>query len=88
MMQVIAAAIVGGIAVWIYGEEMKRIATMRTNQARTRAADTLHAVQDKAGEVLDMTKEQVTATLHAGEQALRPTSALHATELRSARSAH
>ena len=72
MIRVIAAAVVGGIAVWMYGEEMKRIAATKTTQARIRAADTLHAVQDKAEEVLDMTKEQVTSTLHAGEQALRP----------------
>jgi hypothetical protein len=74
MLRMIAAAIVGGIAVWLYGEEMKRLATDRTHDARLRVADTLHAVQGKAEEVLDATKEQVSATLRASEQALRPAS--------------
>ena len=74
MLRMIAAAIVGGIAVWLYGEEMKRLATDRTRDARLRVADTLHAVQGRAEEVLDATKEQVSATLRASEQALRPAS--------------
>lgn len=72
MFRMIAAAIVGGIAVWLYGEEMRRLATDHTREARLKVADTLHAVQGKAEEVLDVTKEQVSATLRAGEQALRP----------------
>lgn len=72
MLKMIAAAIVGGLAVWLYGEEIKRLASSRTQQMRERAADTLQAVQGKAEEVLDATKEQVTSTLRAGEQALRP----------------
>ena len=74
MLRMIAAAIVGGIAVWLYGEEMKRLAADRTHDARVRVADTLHVVQGKAEEVLDATKEQVSATLRASEQALRPAS--------------
>jgi hypothetical protein len=74
MFRMIAAAIVGGIAVWLYGEEMKRLAAERTRDARLKVADTLHVVQGKAEEVLDATKEQVSATLRASEQALRPTS--------------
>ena len=72
MLRMIAAAIVGGLAVWLYGEELKRLATTQTQQMRERAADTLHAVQGKAEEVLDVTRDQVTSTLRAGEQALRP----------------
>ena len=72
MLKMIAAAIVGGLAVWLYGEEIKRLAATRTERMRERAADTLHAVQGKAEEVLDATREQVTSTLRAGEQALRP----------------
>ena len=72
MFRMIAGAIVGGLAVYLYGEELKKLATERTRDARLKVADTLHAVQGKAEGVLDVTKEQVTATLRAGEQALRP----------------
>jgi len=36
------------------------------------AADRLQAVEDKAADVLDRTKEQVSSTLHAGQEAIRP----------------
>jgi len=72
MFRMIAGAIVGALAVYLYGEEMKRLATEGTRDARKKAADTLHAVQGKAEEVLDVTKQQVSATLRAGEEALRP----------------
>jgi len=39
---------------------------------RKRAADTLQAVESKAGDVLDSAKEQVHSTLQAGQDAVRP----------------
>jgi hypothetical protein len=64
--------IVGGIAVWLWGDDFKRYAATRTHEIREKGADTLHSVQGKAEEVLDTAKSQLHATLQAGQDAIRP----------------
>lgn len=66
-------AVVGGIAVWVWGEEIRRFADTKTRGARVAAADTLQSVQSTAEEMFDSAKDQVTSTLQAGEDAIRPT---------------
>jgi len=65
-------AIVGGIAVWVWGEEIRRFATDRTRNARFAAADTLQSMQSTAEGLLDTAKDQVSSTLQAGQEAIRP----------------
>jgi len=63
---------VGGIAVWMWGAELKQLAETKTRDVRAKAADRLRVVESTAVNVLDKTKEQVASTLHAGQDALRP----------------
>jgi hypothetical protein len=39
---------------------------------RTKAADGVRAVEEKAGKVLDRTREDVSEALRAGQEAIRP----------------
>jgi hypothetical protein len=69
----VLGAIVGGIAVWVWGEDLRRLADSRGQRARLAAADALEAVQSTAEGLFDTAKEQVTSTLQAGQEAVRPT---------------
>lgn len=69
----VLGAIVGGIAVWVWGEELRRLVDTKGRTARLAAADALQSVQSTAGEIFDAARDQVTATLQAGQDAVRPT---------------
>jgi hypothetical protein len=82
----VLGAIMGAAAVWLWGREMEEYLTERTRGVRTKAAEGVRAVEEKAGKVLDGggralrradeflqdTRTQVTETLRAGEEAIRP----------------
>lgn len=72
MVRFVLGALAGGLAVLFWGEEMRRFASSKTRNIRATAADTLKAVEDTAEDLLDRTKEQVTSTLEAGRDAIRP----------------
>jgi len=65
-------AIVGGIAVYVWGDEISRFANTKGRSARLAAADTLKAVQSTAEEMFDSAKDQVTSPLQSGQDAIRP----------------
>ena len=65
-------AIVGGIAVYVWGDEISRFANTKGRSARFAAADTLKAVQSTAEEMFDSAKDQMTSTLQSGQDAIRP----------------
>ena len=75
MVRFIIGAIAGGIAAWFWGDQLRDLAANKTKRVRTGAADTLQAVESKAEDMLDRTKEQVTSVLQAGQDAIRPTRA-------------
>ena len=68
----VMGALAGGLAVWFWSDELRRLADAKTRDVRAMAADKLQAMEDKAADVLDRTKEQVSSTLHAGQDAIRP----------------
>jgi hypothetical protein len=72
MFRFIIGALAGSLAIWLWGEELKRYATASTRAVRERAAETLQSVEQTAGGVLDSAKEQVHTTLQAGQDAVRP----------------
>ncbi len=72
MSRFVLGAIVGAIAVYVWGEELRRFADSRGRNARLAAADGLRSVQSTAEGLFDSAKEQVTATLQAGQDAIRP----------------
>jgi hypothetical protein len=79
-------AIVGGAVVWLWGREMQEYMAKKTRGVRTKAAEGVRAIEENAGKVLDRggaalqrvddllqdTKEHVSETLRAGQEAVRP----------------
>jgi len=72
MSRFILGAIVGAVAVYVWGEEIRRFANTKGRTARLVVADTLQSVQATAEGLLDTAKEQVTSTLQTGQEAIRP----------------
>jgi len=72
MVRFILGMIAGGIAVMYWGDQLLELAAKKTRNARKGAADALQAVDDRAGNVLDMAKEQVSSVLQSGQEAIRP----------------
>jgi gas vesicle protein len=82
----VLGAIMGAAAVWLWGREMEAYVGDKTRGMRTKAAEGVRAVEEKAGQVLDRggdvlhraddflqdTKEHVSEALRAGEEAIRP----------------
>lgn len=68
----VLGAIVGGIAVWVWGEDLRRMASTKGRSARLAAADTLQSVQSTAEGMFDTARDQVTSTLQAGQDVVRP----------------
>jgi hypothetical protein len=82
----ILGAIMGGVAVWVWGKDLEGYVGEKTRGVRAKAADAMQAVEEKTGQVLDGsgsslrraegvlqdTKERVSAALRAGQDAIRP----------------
>jgi gas vesicle protein len=82
----VLGAIMGAAVVWLWGKEMEEYVQERTRGVRTKAAESVRAVEETAGKVLDRsgdalrradeflqdTKEHVSDALRAGEEAIRP----------------
>jgi gas vesicle protein len=86
----VLGAIMGAAVVWLWGREMEEYVEEKTRGARTTAAEGVQAIEEKAGKVLDRggdalhrvddflqdTKEHVSEALRAGQEAIRPASAV------------
>ena len=82
----VLGAIMGAAVVWLWGQEMEEYVQERTRGVRTKAAESVRAIEGTAGKVLDRsgdalrraneflqdTKRHVTEALQAGEEAIRP----------------
>ena len=82
----VLGAMMGAAAVWLWGREMEEYVEGKTRGVRTKAAEGVRAVEEKAGQVLDLgahalrradeflqdTRAQVSETLRAGEETIRP----------------
>jgi gas vesicle protein len=82
----VLGAITGAAVVWLWGREMEEYVEDKTRRVRTKAADGVRVVEEKAGKVLDRggealrqvdeflqdTKEDVSEALRAGQEAIRP----------------
>ena len=77
---------IGAVLTWLFGKEVESYVGERARGVRTRAAEGIRAVDETAGRALDRggqslrraegflqdTKEHVSETLRAGENAIRP----------------
>jgi len=82
----ILGAVMGGVAVWLWGKEVEGYFWEQTRGARAKAADAIQTVEETTGQVLDgsgkslrraegvlrYTKARVSAALRAGQDAIRP----------------
>jgi 3-deoxy-D-manno-octulosonate 8-phosphate phosphatase KdsC-like HAD superfamily phosphatase len=64
MLRFIVGAIAGGVAVWMWGDELRDYLTERTRGVRIKTADQIQLVQQAA--------EKITSTLQSGQDAIRP----------------
>jgi uncharacterized protein YgfB (UPF0149 family) len=64
--------IVGGVAVWVWRDELHDFMNQKTRVLRTNAADQLQIVQKATESALDTAKEQISAHLQSGQAAIRP----------------
>ena len=71
MLRFIVGMMVGAFTVWYLADDIRRVGN-GTRRARERAADALETMDVRAGELLDSAKEQVSSTLRAGQDAIRP----------------
>ena len=86
----VLGAIMGAAVVWLWGREMEAYVEDKTRGVRTKAAEGVRAVEEKAEKVLDRgehalrradeflqdTRAHVSETLRAGEEAIRPAPAV------------
>ena len=72
MVRFILGVIAGAFSVLYWGDQLRELAASKTRGVRKGAADTLQSVENKAGNVLDMAKEQVSSVLQSGQEAIRP----------------
>jgi hypothetical protein len=67
----ILGAIAGAVGVWLWRRELERYVGDGTRRVRARAVAGLQAIDEKAGQVLDDTKQHVSDALRAGQEAIR-----------------
>jgi hypothetical protein len=72
MLRFIVGAIAGGVAVWMWGDELRKSVERRTRSLRSKAADKLQLVQEVTETALDTAKDQISAGLQSGQEAIRP----------------
>jgi len=71
MFRFVLGALVGGLAVWYWGEEIREYAESRTLGVRESAANMIRSVGKRAEDVLDQTKDQISKAAEAGQDAIR-----------------
>jgi ElaB/YqjD/DUF883 family membrane-anchored ribosome-binding protein len=76
MMRFIMGALAGALAMWYWGEDVRDYLDNKTRDVRDKAVEKLQTVEEKAGDVFDRAKKQVSSTLQAGQDAIRPTDEL------------
>jgi hypothetical protein len=82
----VLGVVTGAVVVWLWGREMEEYVGEKTRGVRTKVADSVRAVEETAGQVLDRggdalrraddflqeTKVHVSEALQAGQEAIRP----------------
>ena len=64
MVRFMAGAIAGGVAVWVWGDDLRDALAEKTRGVRTRTADQIQLVQSALA--------RITSTLQSGQDAIRP----------------
>ncbi|HZV94828.1 MAG TPA: hypothetical protein VFF62_02830 [Candidatus Nitrosocosmicus sp.] len=64
----VVGVIAGGVAYWLWEDEIRRFVDANTLDIRKRAADTLK----QAESLVESASETIGQTIHAGQEAMRP----------------
>jgi predicted DNA-binding protein (UPF0251 family) len=72
MLRFMMGVIAGGVAVWVWRDELRDFMNQKTRVFRTNAADRLQIVQKATESALDTAKEQISSHLQSGQAAIRP----------------
>jgi hypothetical protein len=72
MLRFIVGVIAGGVAVWMWGDDLHDYLAERTRGVRLKTADQIQLVQQATETALTSAKEQITSTLQSGQDAIRP----------------
>jgi hypothetical protein len=82
----VMGAVGGAVVVWLWGREMEEYVEEKTRGVRTKAVESVRAVEEKAGQLLDRggdalrrvegflqdTKEDVSEAFRSGQDAIHP----------------
>lgn len=71
MFRFVFGALVGGLAVWYWRDQIRKYAENRTMGVRESAADAIRSVGKRAEDVLDRTKEQVSSATQSAQDMVR-----------------
>jgi len=72
MMKFLIGAVVGALAMWYWGEEVRDYLDAKTRDVRGKAVEKLQRGEGKGGNVLERGRGQVRSTVQAGQEAIRP----------------
>jgi hypothetical protein len=72
MLRFILGAIVGGVAVWAWRDELREYMAEGTRSLRTTAADQLEAVRTATEGALNTARDRISSSLESGQDAIRP----------------
>ena len=68
----VLGAIIGAAVMWLWGRQMQEYVEEKTRGMRTKAAEGVRTAEEKVGEFLQDTTEDVREALRAGQEAIRP----------------
>jgi hypothetical protein len=72
MLRFVMGAVVAGVVIWVWGDDLGKGLEKRTRVMRAKAADQLKSVQKATETTLDAAKERISSGLQSGQDALRP----------------
>jgi len=72
MLGFLVGLVAGGAAVWMWRERLEQVVHGRSPELRTRVADHLGRLEQKAEGAIDTAKDRITSGLRAGQEYLRP----------------
>ena len=72
MLGFLVGLVAGGAAVWMWREPLEQVVHERSPELRTKVADHLGRLEQKAEGAIDTAKDRITSGLRAGQEYLRP----------------
>ena len=71
MLGFLVGLVAGGAAIWVWRDRLEKIVHDRSPELRTKVADHLGRLEQKAEGAIDTAKERITSGLRAGQDYLR-----------------